>query len=237
MDRLVTIYRACKRAKRTVVIDLYAATIAAATGRRTIPQPGFPRLQVYIPLRQRSLVKESGEFERVNALSGYRIYLDEIRERAGELIMVIQGSTLRELARERCLEDATAIWSLWPGYLDRSLGKRTARLLEEHGVPLVHLRSSGHAPVEDLRALAGAIAPTRVVPIHTSAPEQFTSHFESRGSRRWRVVECLESGLHGLGSGSVWRLWLAYPMSFSTSGQAGGSRWRASRGDGLLTRK
>lgn len=50
---------------------------------------------------------------------------------------------------------------------------------EEHGVPLVHLRSSGHAPVEDLRALAGAIAPTRVVPIHTSAPEQFTSHFEN----------------------------------------------------------
>ena len=69
IDRLVSIYRACVRAGRTLVIDLYTATIAAATGRDTIPHPGFPGLRVYVPDRQRILVKRSGEFERVNAAS------------------------------------------------------------------------------------------------------------------------------------------------------------------------
>lgn len=172
VDRLVTIYKACKRADRTLVIDLYTATVAAATGRRTIPQPGFPKLRVYVPNRQRILVKESGEFERVNALRQHRIYLDEIHERAAELVLMIQGSTFAELAAVHCLEDAAAIWSLWPGYLGQTSGRRTARLLEEHGVPLVRLHSSGHAPIEDLQALAGAIGSARVVPnSHVSTAE------------------------------------------------------------------
>lgn len=179
VDRLVTIYRACKRAKRRLVVDLYAATVAAATGRDTIPRPGFPQLHVYVPNRQRILVKESKEFERVEALTRHRIYPDEIRERAAELVLMIQGSTLRELAGAGCLKDAGAIWSLWPGYLDQTSGKRTARLLEELGVPLIHLHSSGHAPVEDLQALAGAIGSARVVPIHTSAPHRFHELFSN----------------------------------------------------------
>lgn len=142
-------------------------------------QPGFRDLRVYVPRRQRILVKESGEFERVASIRRHRIYWEEIRERAGELVLVIQGSTLPELARADCLEGATAIWSLWPGYLDQPLGKRTVRLLEEHGVALIQLHSSGHAPVEDLQALAGATGSARVVPIHTSAPHRFHELFSN----------------------------------------------------------
>lgn len=188
VDRLVTIYRACKRAKRTLVIDLYTATIARATGRRSIPQPGFRDLRVHVPNRQRILVKESGEFERVNALGRHRVYPEEIRERAGELVLMIQGSTLSELARADCLEGATAIWSLWPGYLDQPSGTRVARLLEKHGVPLIELHSSGHAPIEDLQALADAMGSAKVVPIHTSAPHRFRelfSNVEQHADSEW----------------------------------------------------
>ena len=178
VDRLITTYKACRSAKRELVVDLYSATVAVATARNTIPQPGFPGLRVYVPNRQRLLVKESREFERVEALRRYRIYPDEIRERAGELVALIQGSTLPELARANCLGRATAIWSLWPGYLDQASGSRTARLLDEQGVALVHLHASGHASIADLQTLAAAMSPARVVPIHTSAPEQFERFFE-----------------------------------------------------------
>jgi ribonuclease J len=177
VDRLVTIYRACKRAGRTLVIDLYAAAVAAATGRDTIPQAGFPRLRVYVPNRQRILVKESAEFERVESIKQYRVFLDEIRANAGRFVMVAQGSTLAELTKGECLKDALAIWSLWPGYLEQPSGKRLTRLLEQHAVPLVHLHASGHARVEDLQALAAALAPARVVPIHSAAPERFANLF------------------------------------------------------------
>ena len=192
IDRLVSIYRACKRAERTLVIDLYTATIAAATDRDTIPQPGFPGLRVYIPNRQRILVKRSGEFERANALRQHRIFPDEIRDRASQLVVLIQGSTLLELAQANCLEGANAIWSLWPGYLDQPSGRRTKRLLEDRGVPLVHIHASGHARVEDLQALAEAVAPSRVVPIHTAAPERFEDLFDRvelhRDGEWWEVL-------------------------------------------------
>jgi ribonuclease J len=191
VDRLVTIYRACKRAKRTLVVDLYTATIAVATGHDTIPQPGFPGLRVYVPNRQRILVKQSREFERVNALSRHRIFPEEIHERAGELVALIQGSTLPELDRANCLGGATAVWSLWPGYLDQPSGARVLRLLEEYGVPLLHLHASGHAGAEDLRAFARAIGAAKIVPIHTAAPERFEELFsgvEQHADGEWWEV-------------------------------------------------
>lgn len=191
IDRLVTVYRACMRAGRTLVIDLYTATVAEATGNKNIPQSGFPRLRIYVPNRQRILVKQSGQFERVNSVHRHRIFLEEVQEKKSELVMLIQGSTLAELARADCLDGAAAIWSLWPGYLDQPSGARVSRLLEEHSVPLTHLHSSGHARVEDLQVLAAALAPARVVPIHSAAPERFEelfAHVEAHADGEWWAV-------------------------------------------------
>ena len=104
------------------------------------------------------------------------------------MVIVLQGSTLLELARAKCLEDGAAIWSLWAGYLDQPSGERTARLLEKNGVSLVHLHASGHARVKDLGTVAEAMAPARVVPIHTSAPELYDSilaNVEQRRDGEW----------------------------------------------------
>jgi ribonuclease J len=191
IDRLVTIYRACKRANRTLVIDLYTATIAASTGRDTIPQPGFPRLRVYVPNRQRILVKESGEFERVDSIRPHRIFTEEIRADPSRFVMVLQGLTFAEIARADCLKNAVAIWSLWAGYLEQPSGVRVARLLAQHDVPITHLHASGHARVEDLQALAAAFAPALVVPIHSAAPERYGEFFdnvEQREDGEWWTV-------------------------------------------------
>jgi len=177
VDRLVSIYRACKRSGRTLVVDLYTAAIGAAT-RGTIPQPGFPRLRVYVPNRQRALVKRAREFERVASIRDQRIFPEEIRARADQLVVLIQGSTLRELATADCLDGATAVWSQWPGYLDRQSGQAIQHLLKEQGIRLIRLHASGHARVRDLQRLAAAMGPGRVVPIHTAAPQAFNGLVE-----------------------------------------------------------
>jgi ribonuclease J len=178
IDRLVTVYRACRRAERTLVLDLYGATVARATGRETIPGLGFPGVSVYVPRRQRVLVKRARAFERMEAIAGQRIFPESIRQRSDELVVLIQGSTLAELAEARCLEGATAIWSLWPGYLDGPSGQRVLSLLDVHGVPLAVRHASGHAHIHGLQALASALTPARVIPIHTSAPERFDRYFK-----------------------------------------------------------
>ena len=78
IDRLVTVYRAARRANRVLLVDLYTATVAAATGRATIPQSGFPHLGVYVPNRQRVAVKTSGEFHRMKAIRPVRVFPEQI---------------------------------------------------------------------------------------------------------------------------------------------------------------
>lgn len=70
IDRLVTVYRSARRARRTLLVDLYTVSVAQATGRSTIPQPGFLGLGAYVPVRQRVRVKDSGEFQRTGAVAG-----------------------------------------------------------------------------------------------------------------------------------------------------------------------
>ena len=59
------------------VIDLYAASILAATGRATIPQADWERVRVYLPNSQRRQVIREQAFERTDAVRAYRIYREE----------------------------------------------------------------------------------------------------------------------------------------------------------------
>jgi ribonuclease J len=49
IDRVVSLYRACKRTGRTLVLDLYATEMLRATGNPNIPAAGWPNLAVYVP--------------------------------------------------------------------------------------------------------------------------------------------------------------------------------------------
>lgn len=177
LDRLVTVYRAAKRSGRTCVIDLYGATVAAAT-RPTIPQPGFDALRVYVPNRQRVRVKESGEFDRVARIRDHRVFPEELVETPERFLLHVPSSTAEELLRAGVLTArGLAVWSLWEGYLDEPAGVRLSGMLTAGEVELVHVHTSGHASVADLRRLVTALAPKRVVPIHSEGGDRFTELF------------------------------------------------------------
>jgi ribonuclease J len=177
VDRLVTLYRATKRAGRTFVIDLYTASVAAATGRDTIPQAGWENVPVYLPHSQRRRVIHSREFERTDAVKAKRIYPEELRARRGDIVLTCRGSMLGELEEADCLEGAIGIWSMWPGYLKRPSGLRIVADLSRLGVSLTVEHASGHASPADLEQFAHKLGAGRVVPIHTQGADRFESHF------------------------------------------------------------
>jgi ribonuclease J len=177
IDRLVTVYRASKRAGRTLVTDLYTATLAHEIGRPTIPQPGFPDYKVYIPNRQRVLVKQSGEFDRLDFIRGCRVFPEWLLANRNTVTLLMPSSTVPELLREDLLRDGAVVWSLWPGYLSDPGGARMRRNIDAAGVPFVLDHASGHASVADLQRLATALEPGRVVPIHTEAGDRFEEYF------------------------------------------------------------
>jgi ribonuclease J len=188
IDRLVSLYRAAKRAGRLFVLDLYAATITAATGRGTIPQASWDGVRVFVPLSQRVRVKNSQQFERVAAVRSSRIYPEQLAALADRVVITSRSSMLGELERAGCLNGAEAVWSMWPGYLEQQSGIALRARLAKLGVPLTIAHASGHATVADLARLVAAINPERVVPIHTATPERFEELFacaELRGDGKW----------------------------------------------------
>src|SRR4051812_19019093 len=85
----------------------HRATVAAAT-RPTIPQPGVPNYRVYVPNRQLVLVKESGEFGRVEAIQPHRIFPKSLAADPGGFVVYLPSSSAAELIRASA-PDATGL--------------------------------------------------------------------------------------------------------------------------------
>ena len=184
IDRLVTMFRAAKRSGRELVLDLYGATMAAATGLATIPQANWDGVRVFLPRGQKSRVIKAEAFERTHAVRASRIYAEELRRRAGELIMLFRASMAADLDAAACLDGAALAWSMWPGYLRDESGSALQAWATERDVPISHHHASGHAFVPDLRRLVDALAPERVVPIHSFAGDRYSELFPRVDRRR-----------------------------------------------------
>jgi ribonuclease J len=191
LDRLVTVYRAAMQADRDLVVDLYAASIARATGNPNIPQPGHRRLKVIVPQNQRVRVKNTREFDRVESIRAVRLFLERLADSPGSTVLLYRSSLVAEMERAGCLEGARMVWSMWEGYLREESARPMHAFLERHGIPLTVEHTSGHASVEDLRRLADRLNPRRVVPMHTEAPERFAELFDRveihRDGELWEV--------------------------------------------------
>lgn len=177
IDRLVTLYRAALRADRVFVMDLYAAAITAATRRDSIPQADWDRVRVYLPRAQKQRIIKEQAFERTDAVRAKRIFLEELREQRSRLVVPFRLSMAKELDAATCLDGARAVWSMWPGYLREASGRRLQAWLNERGIPMVIHHASGHASIPDLQRLVEAVAPRRVVPIHSEAADRFAEFF------------------------------------------------------------
>jgi ribonuclease J len=181
IDRVVTIYRAAKRTGRTLIIDAYAAEVLKATGRDSIPQPapGWSNLAVYIPQRQRIQLKAKGIAPVVDGYRGFRIWPGQLAGSACRSVMLFRGWMMSDLDQANALTGARVFWSQWDGYLAEGAGATLKSECMARGIAFETIHTSGHASPADLKRLAEAIAPKRLIPIHTFERERFPSLFEN----------------------------------------------------------
>jgi ribonuclease J len=179
IDRMVSLYRACKRTGRTLIVDLYASQVLGATGNANIPQSDWPNVAVYVPHYQRVQIKRSGRFDLLKPHKSHRIFAEQLKALAPRAALLFRPAMLRDLDQAEALGGARAIWSQWDGYLKQDRGMALLASLAERNIPLDHAHTSGHASIIDLKRLAEAVAPKMLVPIHTYQPEQFLKHFNA----------------------------------------------------------
>ena len=179
IDRMVTLFRACKRTGRRLLIDLYAAEVLRATLNPRIPQSDWPEVAVWLPFGQRVHVKKNALFGTLARHKAHRVYPEALAGIAPRTAMLFRGSMLRDLERADCLGGARLVWSQWAGYLARPETRAMVERLKARGVPLCKAHTSGHAAIKDLRRLAAAVAPRRLVPVHTFEPGAFPAEFQN----------------------------------------------------------
>ncbi|MDW9812849.1 MBL fold metallo-hydrolase [Sinorhizobium meliloti] len=184
IDRMVSVYRACKRSGRTMVIDLYAAEVLRATGNANIPQSDWSQVAVYVPHYQRVLIKQEQRFDLLEPHKPNRIFPEDLKALAHKAVFLFRPAMLKDLDRVDCLAGAVAVWSQWEGYLRQDKGREIVEAFAARDIRLEHAHTSGHASIGDPKRLADAIAPKVLVPIHTFEPDRFTDHFGPRVTRK-----------------------------------------------------
>lgn len=185
IDRVVSLYRACKRTERTLLLDCYAAEVLAATGNPRIPQAGWENTAIYVPEYQRRFIKRTAQFHLVDRYRPYRIYPEQLATLAPRAAMLFRPAMLPDIdVLPNGWSDARAVWSQWDGYLKDGQGAALQAEFAARSVPLEVIHTSGHASIMDLRRLAEAIAPEALVPVHTFQGDAYAALFGPVVARR-----------------------------------------------------
>ena len=92
--------------------------------------------------------------------------------------MLVRPNFLPNIKRFLSLEGATWIYSMWPGYFEKSAPLRNMRTyFQEKGVRIEYLHTGGHAGISDLKKMVDAMKPSTVIPIHSFHSEEFKDQF------------------------------------------------------------
>jgi ribonuclease J len=197
IDRLVTIFRACLKSKRQLILDLYTAEILRATGNDRLPQGTWDNIRVFLPNSQRYRVIKEKLFDEVSLYKNKRIYSKQLAIEVGQSVMVFRPSMCSELEKANCLQGSRMIYSLWDGYLKEERMQQFLDWLKKHVIPMDQIHTSGHASIADLKRFASAINAKKLIPIHSFNPQDYSDlfdHVEIRQDGEWWEIQIDNGG-------------------------------------------
>jgi ribonuclease J len=180
VDRTVTLYRACLKTGRTLVVDLYTAEVMEALadfGR--LPQPGWNNVKVVVTKAFTRMYRKTGREDFVERMVKHGIAARKLAETPEKWVIMTRPSLIRDYAPSGVIpnEHDAWCWSMWRGYLKNDDGIGVRKWFEDGGSRAAHIHTSGHASPADLRSFARAMNARQFVPIHGLAWDGDTTRF------------------------------------------------------------
>ena len=191
VDRIVSIMRASKRSNRILLIDLYTSVILEATQNKNIPQSHWPEIALLVPQAQRVKILKNAWFDKLKEHSSNRVFMEKITQNPDRYTLLFRPLYMRDLIRGECLNGSAYIYSQWEGYWDRGDYDNVKDWLNTNGISKKSIHTSGHASSSDLQTFVKALAPGKVVPIHSFMPDKYSDLFanvEIHGDGEWWKV-------------------------------------------------
>ena len=180
VDRTVTLYRACLKSGRTLVVDLYSAEVMdmlAEFGK--LPAPGWKNLKVVVTSGFARMYRNTGREAFVERMVKHGIAAGKLAETPEKWVVMTRPSLMRDYQAKGVVPgpaDAWS-WSMWSGYLKNEDGQKVSAWFDGNGCPGTFVHSSGHASPSDLRRFAENIKPKVLIPIHGVAWDSETEGF------------------------------------------------------------
>jgi ribonuclease J len=179
IDRIVSVYKACLRTNKTLVLDVYTANFLESLSKYSqIPHLSGRYKNLSILFNHSDINKLSAAQlnQYVHKFVPYKITREEISEIPNEYVMLVRPAHKR-LIEKANLSNGNLIYSMWSGYKNQ---KHTAQFLDfllGRNFTIHDIHTSGHADIRTLKYFVDRINPTNIIPIHTEAKDLYSKIF------------------------------------------------------------
>jgi ribonuclease J len=176
IDRIVSIYRACRNTDCIFVIDPYTALVLDSLKKLSSKIPQFDwGKNIKVFFAPSSYTNKMAKDKTLFKFKSAKIIYEQIRIKRNQIIIKDSYSTRMYFTKKNGLTGATLIYSMWDGYLPE-----VEPFWDKYKVPIVKLHTSGHACIEELQKFVKAIDPTYIIPNHTFFPEKYLELFGAK---------------------------------------------------------
>ena len=170
VERVITGYNISQATKRIFLEDLYTAGIMSAIDAN-VPVPSKKKgIRVFMTGGDR-------QYELLQQYQDSKIGKNVIAKE--KFLMCIRPSMKNYLMKlnELCsFRDGVLFYGMWKGYLEREDMKEFISFMENLGVKIHILHTSGHADVDAIDALVRTAKPQYIIPVHTENPDWYTKY-------------------------------------------------------------
>ena len=166
IDRIVTFYKIANATKRLFLLDTYVGLITDTVGGN-IPNPRtFSNVRMFLTNQNKYKILENYPKNKI----GRKGIVNS------NFMMCIRSSMkqyLEKYPEEFSFEGCTLFYSMWEGYKKEKNTKEFLEFMEEKGVKIISLHTSGHADEKDFDKLIKKVEPKIIIPVHTENSEWF----------------------------------------------------------------
>jgi ribonuclease J len=175
IDRISSLYSACRRSGRILVLDPYTVHLLDVLRKRapSIPQFDFKDIRVFFT--SDSNTRRLADDKILYKYKDSKITYDEIDEKKDSLVVKPSYGIRKAFAKKGYIEGSTLIYSMWGGYYENE-----KPFWDEYDISPMHVHTSGHAGITQLKEFASALNPTTIIPVHTLSPDKFPKYFGNK---------------------------------------------------------
>ena len=180
IDRLVSIYKACKRAGKLFAVDFYIANVLKEMSEfGAIPHPSgnYPEIKVFYPYGLSQMISQKGQERLLYRFKNYKITKSQIDKQHTKIVMTVRPSMQKDIEYLDTLPGGVFIYSMWGGYKKDKKTNDFIKFLIGKGMTDIDIHTSGHADLGALKRMVKILKPKNLVPIHTFEGGQYKELF------------------------------------------------------------